>query len=238
MRCKISKLPSCHIADYRPNLNEVNWYLAQCWDQLKLKLAERLIQPNFRYLAFYARLGRWMSLYFTSNNYLTSRDCQIPRRWLAEKLINVSTEEIDHWLASIYFCKLCVLCLSRLNSWRILQYADTAMYESKKSGRNCSTLFIDKMQLKQWLLKLENCISTLFLKMNSFSFCSRFHIICTWEVTSAEGTLFAAARESIVLKRFHSFSWGKRLIIDVGDEDALTKYVNFGGQLKQQALST
>jgi EAL domain-containing protein (putative c-di-GMP-specific phosphodiesterase class I) len=119
----------------------------------------------------------------------------------------------------------------------ILQYADTAMYESKKSGRNCSTLFQDKMATEAAeLLKLERDISTAIFKDEFFFVLQPLISSATMKVTSAEALIRWKRGDSIVSPdQFIPFLEESALIIDVGDK-VLTKVCELLAELKTKGL--
>jgi len=208
-------------------------------DQLIIKLAERL-STEFQDIGFVARLGADEFL-LHSEQLSSNREIANSTAFeLAEKLRKCVNREIDIGFHSYNLSASLGVVVFKPGfetADEILQYADTAMYESKKAGRNCSTLFIDKMATEAAkLLKLERDISTAIIKDEFFFVLQPLISSVTMEVTSAEALIRWQRDDKIVAPDdFIPFLEESALIIDVGDK-MLTKVCEFLVQLKQQGL--
>jgi len=210
-------------------------------DQLIVKLAERLT-IEFKDIGFVARLGADEFLLHSeqlSNNREIANTTAFE---LAEKLRRCINREIDIGLHRYNLSASLGVVVFKPGfetADEILQYADTAMYESKKSGRNCSTLFIDKMATEAAeLLKLERDISNAIFKDEFFFVLQPLISSVTMEVTSAEALIRWQCDDTIVApNNFIPFLEESAMIIEVGDK-MLTKVCEFLVQLKQRGLLT
>ena len=210
-------------------------------DQLIVKLADRL-STEFDDIGFVARLGADEFLLHSEQLSSNREIAKTTAFELAEKLRKCVNRGIDiglhHYNLSASL-GVVVFKPGFETADEILQYADTAMYESKKAGRNCSTLFIDKMATDAAkLLKLERDISTAIFKDEFFFVLQPLISSVTMEISSAEALIRWQRDDTIVAPDdFIPFLEESALIIDVGDK-MLTKVCEFLAQLKQRGLLT
>lgn len=206
-------------------------------DQLIVKLSERL-STEFKDIGFVARLGAdeflLLSEHLSSNRAIANTTAFE----LAEKLRKCVNREIDIGLHRYNLSASLGVVVFKPgfeSADEILQYADTAMYESKKSGRNCSTLFQDKMATEAAeLLKLERDISSAIIKDEFFFVLQPLVSSVTMEVTSAEALIRWQRDDTVVPpNQFIPFLEESALIIDVG-EKMLSKVCEFLAQMKSQ----
>jgi diguanylate cyclase (GGDEF)-like protein/PAS domain S-box-containing protein len=206
-------------------------------DQLIVKLSERL-STEFKDIGFVARLGADEFLLLSEQLSSNRAIANTTAFELAEKLRKCVNREIDIGLHRYNLSASLGVVVFKPGfetADEILQYADTAMYESKKSGRNCSTLFQDKMATEAAeLLKLERDISSAIIKDEFFFVLQPLVTSLTMEVTSAEA-LIRWQRDDIVVppNQFIPFLEESALIIDVG-EKMLSKVCEFLAQLKSE----
>jgi diguanylate cyclase (GGDEF)-like protein/PAS domain S-box-containing protein len=206
-------------------------------DQLIVKLSERL-STEFKDIGFVARLGAdeflLLSEQVSSNRAIASTTAFE----LAEKLRKCVNREIDIGLHRYNLSASLGVVVFKPGfetADEILQYADTAMYESKKSGRNCSTLFQDEMATEAAeLLKLERDISSAIFKDEFFFVLQPLVSSVTMEVTSAEALIRWQRDDTVVPpNQFIPFLEESALIIDVG-EKMLSKVCEFLAQMKSE----
>lgn len=206
-------------------------------DQLIVKLSERLSQ-EFADIGFVARLGADEFLCHAkdlSHNRTVANNTALD---LAEKLRKCINSEIDIGLHRYNLSASLGVVVFKPGfetADEILQYADTAMYESKKAGRNCATLFQDEMATEAAeLLKLERDISSAIFKDEFFFVLQPLIASSTMQVTSAEALIRWKRNDEIVAPdQFIPFLEESALIIDVG-EKVLTKVCEFIALLKQE----
>jgi|GEM_PF-3559861 len=206
-------------------------------DQLIVKLSERL-SSEFKDIGFVARLGADEFLLLSEQLSSNRAIANTTAFELAEKLRRCVNREIDIGLHRYNLSASLGVVVFKPGfetADEILQYADTAMYESKKSGRNCSTLFQDKMATEAAeLLKLERDISSAIFKDEFFFVLQPLVSSVTMEVTSAEALIRWQRDDKVVPpNEFIPFLEESALIIDVG-EKMLYKVCEFLAQMKSQ----
>ena len=206
-------------------------------DQLIVKLSERL-SAEFEDIGFIARLGADEFLCHADELSNNRTVANVAAFELAEKLRKCINREIDIGLHRYNLSASLGVVVFKPGfetADEILQYADTAMYESKKAGRNCSTLFQDKMAADAAeLLKLERDISAAIFNDEFFFVLQPLVSSATMQVTSAEALIRWKRNETIVAPdQFIPFLEESALIIDVGDK-MLTKVCEFLAVLKKQ----
>ncbi len=206
-------------------------------DQLIVKLSERLSE-EFKDIGFIARLGADEFLCHSeqlSDNRVIANSAAVE---LAERLRKCINREIDIGLHRYNLSASLGVVVFKPGfetADEILQYADTAMYESKKAGRNCATLFQDQMATEAAeLLKLERDISSAIFKDEFFFVLQPLVSSATMQVTSAEA-LIRWNRDDVIVPpdEFIPFLEESALIIDVGDK-VLSKVCEFLAELKKQ----
>ncbi len=190
-------------------------------DQLIVKLARRL-RKEFSFSDLIARLGADEFLCIEEN---VSNDIQVAKTGaevLGERLRNCINKEIEiglHSYALSASVGVVVFKKNQFNADEILQYADTAMYESKRSGRNCVTLFKDEMATQAAeLLKLERDIMKAMFRDEFFFVLQPIIDSSTQLVVGAEALLrWRKGNEVIRPDEFIPFLEESALIIDVGE---------------------
>nr|WP_241664380.1 EAL domain-containing protein [Ningiella ruwaisensis] len=130
-------------------------------DQLIVKLARRL-QKEFAFSDLIARLGADEFLCIEENVSDNLKTATNGAEVLGERLRTCINKEIEiglHSYALSASIGVIVFKKGQSSADEILQYADTAMYESKRTGRNKVTLFKNEMATQAAeLLKLERDI--------------------------------------------------------------------------------
>jgi diguanylate cyclase (GGDEF)-like protein/PAS domain S-box-containing protein len=206
-------------------------------DQLIVKLSERL-SKEFKDIGFIARLGADEFLCLStqlSNNRAIANKTSFE---LAEKLRQCINKEIDIGLHRYNLSASLGVVVFRPGfemADEILQYADTAMYESKKNGRNCTTLFQDKMATEAAeLLQLERDISSAMFKDEFFFVLQPIVSSSTKKVVTAEALIRWRKGDSVISPdQFIPFLEESALIIDVG-ERMLGKVCELIADMRQQ----
>lgn len=208
-------------------------------DQLIVKLSERL-RADFKDIGFIARLGADEFLCHSeqlSNNRSIANKTAIE---LAEKLRLCINREIDIGLHRYNLSASLGVVVFKPGfetADEILQYADTAMYESKKNGRNCTTLFQDKMATEAAeLLRLERDISSAMFQDEFFFVLQPIVSSQTKKLVTAEA-LIRWKRGDIIVPpdQFIPFLEESSLIIDVG-ERMLNKVCALLSDLKHRGV--
>ena len=208
-------------------------------DQLIVKLAKRLNQ-EFSFSDLMARLGADEFLCIEEN---ISSDLSVATESaevLGERLRNCINKEIEIGMHSYTLSAsigVVVFKKQMNNADEILQYADTAMYESKRLGRNRVTLFKDEMATQAAeLLKLERDIMKAMLRDEFFFVMQPILDSASHKVIGAEALMRWQTKERIVNPdEFIPFLEESGLIIDVG-ERVLGKIFEHTASMKARDL--
>lgn len=208
-------------------------------DQLIVKLAKRLNQ-EFSFSDLMARLGADEFLCIEEN---ISSDLSVASESaevLGERLRNCINKEIEIGMHSYTLSAsvgVVVFKKQMNNADEILQYADTAMYESKRLGRNRVTLFKDEMATQAAeLLKLERDIMKAMLRDEFFFVMQPILDSASHKVIGAEALMRWQTKERIVNPdEFIPFLEESGLIIDVG-ERVLGKIFEHTASMKARDL--
>ena len=208
-------------------------------DQLIVKLAKRL-RKEFYTSDLIARLGADEFLCIEDNVSSELSVAQNAAKVLGERLRTCISEEIEiglHSYALSASVGVVVFKKSQFNADEILQYADTAMYESKRAGRNCVTLFKDEMATQAaQLLKLERDIMKAMFKDEFFFVLQPIIHSETQELAGAEALMrWRKGGEIINPNEFIPFLEESALIVDVG-ERILSKVCAYIASLKDRQL--
>lgn len=200
-------------------------------DQLIVKLAKRL-RSEFAFSDLVARLGADEFLCIEEN---VSTDIQIAKNGaelLGERLRACISKEIEiglHSYALSASVGVIVFQKNKINADEILQYADTAMYESKRAGRNCVTLFRDEMATQAAeLLKLERDIMKAMFRDEFFFVLQPIVDSSTQQLRGAEALMrWRKDGEVIGPVEFIPFLEESALIVDVGERilDKVCAYI-------------
>ncbi len=190
-------------------------------DQLIVKLAKRL-RKEFSFSDLTARLGADEFLCIEES---VSKDLAVAQNSaavLGERLRSCINKEIEiglHSYALSASVGVVVFKKSLYDADEILQYADTAMYESKKAGRNCVTLFKDEMATQAAeLLKLERNIMKAMFKDEFFFVLQPLIDASNNAMVSAEALIrWRKDGEVISPAEFIPFLEESALIVDVGE---------------------
>lgn len=190
-------------------------------DQLILELAVRL-RSEFSSSDLVARIGADEFLCIEEN---VSHDINLASnsaKVLGERLRACISNEIEIGLHSYSLTAsvgVIVFKKNQLSADDILQYVDTAMYESKRAGRNRVTLFKDEMATQAaQLLKLERDIMKAMFRDEFFFELQPVIDPNTHKVVSAEALMrWQKGNEVIQPDDFISFLEESALIIDVGE---------------------
>jgi len=208
-------------------------------DQLIVKLARRL-RKEFSFSDLIARLGADEFLCIEEN---VSNDLTVAQNGaevLGERLRNCISKEIEigvHSYALSASVGVVVFKKNKLNADEILQYADTAMYESKRAGRNRVTLFKDEMAAQAAeLLKLERDIMKAMYRDEFFFVLQPLIDSSTQSIVGAEALIrWRKDNEVISPSEFIPFLEESSLIVDVG-ERILSKVCLFIANMKERDL--
>lgn len=206
-------------------------------DTLIVELCEELLE-QFSSTGVVGRLGADEFLYFREN---LSDDFEVAKLMateIAEKVrlcINKDIKLSMHSYSLSASIGVVVFKRGEQSADLIFQYADTAMYESKKRGRNCVTLFENEMAMQAAkLLELERDITR---AMQEDQFCFVLQPIFdsqTSLVVSAEALIrWQKGNETIAPDAFIPFLEESSLIIEVGDI-MLDKVCSFLAKLKSE----
>jgi len=208
-------------------------------DQLIVKLARRL-RKEFSFSDLVARLGADEFLCIEEN---VSNDIQIAKNGaevLGERLRSCISKEIEiglHSYALSASVGVIVFEKNKMSADEILQYADTAMYESKRAGRNCVTLFKDEMATQAAeLLKLERDIMKAMFRDEFYFVLQPLVDSDTQTLQSAEALMrWRKDGEIIGPDEFIPFLEESALIVDVG-ERILSKVCAYIASIKTRGL--
>lgn len=190
-------------------------------DQLIVKLARRL-RKEFSFSDLVARLGADEFLCIEEN---VSSDIEIATTGaevLGERLRSCINKEIGiglHSYALSASVGVVVFKKSEQNADEILQYADTAMYESKREGRNRVTLFRGEMATQAAeLLKLERDIMKAMFRDEFFFVLQPLIDSRTQQIVAAEALMRWRKDDEIIQPDdFIPFLEDSALIVDVGE---------------------
>jgi diguanylate cyclase (GGDEF)-like protein/PAS domain S-box-containing protein len=208
-------------------------------DQLIVKLARRL-RKEFAFSDLVARLGADEFLCIEEN---VSNDLEVAKNGaqvLGERLRSCINKEIEiglHSYALSASVGVIVFQKNKMSADEILQYADTAMYESKRAGRNCVTLFKDEMATQAAeLLKLERDIMKAMFRDQFFFVLQPLIDSNTQRLKGAEALMrWRKDGEIISPIEFIPFLEESALIVDVG-ERILAKVCEYIAELKTRNL--
>lgn len=208
-------------------------------DQLIVKLARRL-RKEFAFSDLIARLGADEFLCIEEN---VSSDINIAKNGaevLGERLRSCINKEIEiglHSYALSASVGVIVFKKNQLNADEILQYADTAMYESKRAGRNCVTMFKDEMATQAAeLLKLERDIMKAMFRDEFYFVLQPIVDSTTQEICGAEALMRWRRGDDIISPdEFIPFLEESALIVDVG-ERILNKVCEYIADIKNRGI--
>lgn len=208
-------------------------------DQLIVKLARRL-RKEFAFSDLIARLGADEFLCIEEN---VSSDIEIAKNGaevLGERLRSCISKEIEiglHSYALSASVGVVVFRKNQINADEILQYADTAMYESKRAGRNCVTMFKDEMATQAAeLLKLERDIMKAMFRDEFYFVLQPIIDSNTQKVVGAEALMrWRKGDEIIRPDEFIPFLEESALIVDVG-ERILSKVCAYIADIEARGL--
>jgi diguanylate cyclase (GGDEF)-like protein/PAS domain S-box-containing protein len=190
-------------------------------DQLIVKLARRL-QKEFSFSDLIARLGADEFLCIEDKVSYSLKTANNGAEALGERLRACINKEIDIGLHSYSLTAsigVIVFRNGQSSADEILQFADTAMYESKRTGRNKVTLFKNEMATQAAeLLKLERDIMKAMFR-------DEFYFVLQPVVDSETHALHGAEAlmrwkkdgETISPAEFIPFLEESSLIVDVGE---------------------
>lgn len=190
-------------------------------DQLIVKLARRL-QKEFSFSDLIARLGADEFLCIEENVSDNLKTATSGAEVLGERLRACINKEIDIGLHSYSLtASIGVIVFSKGQSSadEILQYADTAMYESKRTGRNKVTLFKNEMATQAAeLLKLERDIMKAMFRDEFYFVLQPLVDSETHQLQGAEALMrWKKDGETISPAEFIPFLEDSALIVDVGE---------------------
>ena len=208
-------------------------------DQIIVSLASRL-EAEFKDIGIVARLGADEFLLHSaqlSNNHDMAWNVASE---LAERLRSCINKEIEigvHRYTLSASLGVVVFKCGEDNADEILQYADTAMYESKRSGRNCVTLFKREMADKAAkLLELERDITNAMYRDEFYFVLQPIMHSATQKPVSAEALVRWQKNDKVVAPdQFIPFLEESSLIVEVGDR-ILNKVCEYIALVKQSDL--
>ena len=190
-------------------------------DQLIIKLARR-IRKEFDFSDLIARLGADEFLCVEENVSSNIEVAINSANILGERLRACISREIEiglHAYSLTASIGVVVFSKNQMSADEIMQYADTAMYESKRTGRNCVTLFKDEMATQAaQLLKLERDIMKGMFKDEFYFVLQPIIDANTQKVVSAEALMRWRKEDEIIQPdNFIPFLEESALIVDVGE---------------------
>ncbi|MFT7088535.1 MAG: diguanylate cyclase (GGDEF)-like protein/PAS domain S-box-containing protein [Glaciecola sp.] len=190
-------------------------------DQLIVKLARRL-RKEFAFSDLIARLGADEFLCIEESVSIDIEIAKKAAKLLGERMRSCISKEIEIGLHSYSLTAsvgVIVFRKNQIGADEILQYADTAMYESKRAGRNCVTMFKDEMATQAAeLLKLERDIMKAMFKDEFYFVLQPVVDSSTQEVVGAEALMrWRKGDEIIRPDDFIPFLEESALIVDVGE---------------------
>ncbi len=200
-------------------------------DQLIVKLARRL-QKEFSFSDLMARLGADEFLCIEENVSDNIHTASNGAEVLGERLRACINKEIEiglHSYALTASIGVIVFKKGKSSADEILQYADTAMYESKRAGRNRVTLFKNEMATQAAeLLKLERDIMKAMFRDEFYFVLQPLVDSETHQLVSAEALMrWRKDGEIISPGEFIPFLEESALIVDVGERilNAICEYI-------------
>ncbi len=207
-------------------------------DQLIVKLAKRL-NKEFSFSDLIARLGADEFLCIEENISEDLKRAKESALVLGERLRNCINKELDigtHSYTLSASVGVVVFKMQSNNADEILQYADTAMYESKRLGRNRVTLFKHEMATQAaQLLQLERDVMKALLRDEFYFVLQPVFASHTNDLIGAEALMRWRTSERIVNPdEFIPFLEDSGIIIDVG-ERVIGKIFGYIAELKQKA---
>lgn len=205
-------------------------------DQLIVKLAKRL-NKEFSFSDLIARLGADEFLCIEENISDDLKRAKESALVLGERLRNCINKELDigtHSYTLSASVGVIVFKKHENNADEILQYADTAMYESKRLGRNRVTLFKNEMATQAaQLLQLERDVMKALLRDEFYFVLQPIFCSHTNALTGAEALMRWRTPERIVSPdEFIPFLEESGIIIEVG-ERVISKIFQYINTLKQ-----
>jgi diguanylate cyclase (GGDEF)-like protein/PAS domain S-box-containing protein len=201
-------------------------------DQLIVKLAKRL-QKEFSFSDLIARLGADEFLCIEENVSESLKTATNGAEVLGERLRACINKEIEiglHSYALTASIGVIVFRKGQSSADEILQYADTAMYESKRTGRNRVTLFKNEMATQAaQLLELERDIMKAMFR-------DEFYFVLQ-PIVDSEGHTITGAEALMRWKKdgktvspaeFIPFLEDSALIVDVGERilSSVCRYIS------------
>ncbi len=200
-------------------------------DQLIVKLARRL-QKEFSFSDLTARLGADEFLCIEENVSDNLKTATSGAEVLGERLRACINKEIDiglHSYALTASIGVIVFKKGQATADEILQFADTAMYESKRTGRNKVTLFKNEMATQAAeLLKLERDIMKAMFRDEFYFVLQPIVDSETHQIKSAEALMrWKKDGKTISPAEFIPFLEDSSLIVDVGERilNSVCRYI-------------
>ncbi|MFC3120030.1 sensor domain-containing protein [Agaribacter flavus] len=200
-------------------------------DQLIVKLARRL-QKEFSFSDLIARLGADEFLCIEENVSDNLQTATNGAEVLGERLRACINKEIEiglHSYALTASIGVIVFKKGQSSADEILQYADTAMYESKRTGRNRVTLFKNEMATQAAeLLRLERDIMKAMFRDEFFFVLQPLVDSDTHRLVGAEALMrWRKDGEIVSPGEFIPFLEESALIVDVGERilNAICEYI-------------
>lgn len=208
-------------------------------DQLIVKLSSRL-RKEFSFSDLIARLGADEFLCLEEN---VSSNLQVAKNGaevLGERLRSCINKEIEIGLHSYTLSAsvgVVVFKQGSISVDQILQYADTAMYESKRLGRNRATLFKDEMATQAAeLLELERDIMKAMFRDEFYFVLQPIYDGKRRKVVGAEALMrWRKGDKQVYPDQFIPFLEESALIVDVG-ERILSKVCKFIASSQKQGV--
>jgi diguanylate cyclase (GGDEF)-like protein/PAS domain S-box-containing protein len=208
-------------------------------DQLIVKLAGRL-QKEFSFSDLIARLGADEFLCIEENVSESLKTAVNGAEVLGERLRACINKEIEiglHSYALTASIGVVVFKKGSSNADEILQYADTAMYESKRAGRNRVTLFKNEMATQAaQLLELERDIMKAMFRDEFYFVLQPIVDSENHHVMGAEALMrWKKDGKTISPAEFIPFLEESALIVEVG-ERILSGVCRYIAELKQRKV--
>jgi len=190
-------------------------------DQLIVELTKRL-KNDFAKTGLIARLGADEFLYHRENVSSEYEIAKVIALELAEQIRMCINQEIElgiHRYSLSGSLGVVIYEQGKDTADQILQYADTAMYESKKLGRNCVTLFKSEMAMHAaQMLQLERDIAVAMLEDQFYFVLQPIVHSISGKLVSAEALIRWNKNEQIIPPdEFIPFLEESALIVEVGD---------------------
>lgn len=201
-------------------------------DQLIVKLAKRL-QKEFSFSDLIARLGADEFLCIEENVSENLKTATNGAEVLGERLRACINKEIEiglHSYALTASIGVIVFRKGQSSADEILQYADTAMYESKRTGRNRVTLFKNEMATQAaQLLELERDIMKAMFRDEFYFVLQPLVDSENHALTGAEALMrWRKDGKTVSPAEFIPFLEDSALIVDVGERilSSVCRYVS------------